>query len=84
MCFVVKIIYLPVNYAEISVSFVSNFAGYEIGCVSSERMLKTDKALRKLQDTISLLKSVKKPMSEWRKIFQLSPSKSSEIKRYFL
>ncbi|XP_075220870.1 5-taurinomethyluridine-[tRNA] synthase subunit MTO1, mitochondrial isoform X2 [Lycorma delicatula] len=57
--------------------------GYDVGCVSVERMEITDKVQRKFNDTLSLLKSIRKPLSEWKNIFHLPSSKSNEFKSAF-
>lgn len=57
--------------------------GYEIGCVSEERMAKTENILSKLEDGIQLLQSEKKLNAHWRKLLKFVPSKNAEVKTAF-
>ncbi|XP_076290895.1 5-taurinomethyluridine-[tRNA] synthase subunit MTO1, mitochondrial isoform X2 [Lasioglossum baleicum] len=57
--------------------------GYETGCVSEERMSKTERLLSKLQDSMELLKSETRSSAEWRRLLNLPPSRSVQRKSAF-
>ncbi|XP_034181906.2 5-taurinomethyluridine-[tRNA] synthase subunit MTO1, mitochondrial isoform X1 [Osmia lignaria lignaria] len=54
--------------------------GYETGCVSEERMAKTDNILSRLEENIELLKSEIKSCYKWRKLLNLPPTKNVATK----
>ena len=55
--------------------------GFEIGCVSKQRYDKMVDMKEKLEDGIALLKSVSKPVTHWRKLMNITPSKNAMQKR---
>ncbi|OAD60793.1 hypothetical protein WN48_04560, partial [Eufriesea mexicana] len=57
--------------------------GYESGCVSEERMRKTDAVLSRLGENIELLKHEVHSQSTWRKLFCFPPSKNFKHKSAF-
>lgn len=57
--------------------------GYESGCVSEERMRKTDAILSRLKENIELLKHEVHLQATWRKLFSFAPSKNAERKSAF-
>ncbi|XP_078045021.1 5-taurinomethyluridine-[tRNA] synthase subunit MTO1, mitochondrial isoform X2 [Augochlora pura] len=57
--------------------------GYETGCVSDERMSRTESILSKLQDSIELLQSESRPCTEWRRLLNLRPTKNVQHKTAF-
>ncbi|KAJ3643190.1 hypothetical protein Zmor_025915 [Zophobas morio] len=57
--------------------------GFEIGCVSKQRYDKMVDMKEKLEDGIALLKSVSKPVTHWRKLMNITPSKNAMQKRAF-
>ena len=57
--------------------------GYETGCVSEERMSRTERTLSKLQEHIQLLKSEVKSSIQWRKLLKLRSSKNVHVKSAF-
>ncbi|XP_031850307.1 5-taurinomethyluridine-[tRNA] synthase subunit MTO1, mitochondrial isoform X2 [Nomia melanderi] len=57
--------------------------GYETGCVSEERMKKTEIVLSKIQDAIELLKNEVKPVQQWRRLLKCRQTKSTPPKSAF-
>ncbi|CAL7947743.1 unnamed protein product [Xylocopa violacea] len=57
--------------------------GYESGCVSEERMRKTEATLSKLEENIELCKNEVKSFAKWQKLLQLPYSSSSSVKSAF-
>ncbi|XP_076654512.1 5-taurinomethyluridine-[tRNA] synthase subunit MTO1, mitochondrial isoform X2 [Halictus rubicundus] len=57
--------------------------GYETGCVSEERMSKTESLLSKLQDGIELLKSDTRSTTEWRRLLNMRKSRGVQRKSAF-
>lgn len=57
--------------------------GYKTGCVSEERMSRTERTLSKLQENIQLLKSEVKSSIQWRKLLKLRSSKNVHVKSAF-
>lgn len=55
--------------------------GFKVGCVSEERYSKTVNTKKKLEEGIELLKSIAKPLSQWRNLLQQLPVKSHLKKR---
>lgn len=55
--------------------------GFNIGCVSEERYLKTVEIKEKLDNGMELLKNITKPAAKWRNLLQLSSTKSNMQKR---
>ncbi|XP_066260923.1 protein MTO1 homolog, mitochondrial [Euwallacea similis] len=54
--------------------------GYAVGCVSRERYQKMMDIGKKLQEGVSLLKNIHRPVSHWRRLIGVIPSKSVEQK----
>lgn len=57
--------------------------GYEIGCVSEERIRKMRHIFCKMQEAIQILKNESLPNHVWRKMFDLKISKNKERKSAF-
>ncbi|XP_003706522.3 5-taurinomethyluridine-[tRNA] synthase subunit MTO1, mitochondrial isoform X1 [Megachile rotundata] len=57
--------------------------GYETGCVSEERMAKTEKILSRLEENLELLKSEKRSIYKWRQLFNASQSRNAVTKSAF-
>lgn len=57
--------------------------GYEIGCVSEERIRKMRDILCKMQEAIQILKSENRTNYVWRKMLDLRISKNNERKSAF-
>ncbi|XP_076233436.1 5-taurinomethyluridine-[tRNA] synthase subunit MTO1, mitochondrial [Calliopsis andreniformis] len=57
--------------------------GYATGCVSEERMARTEKILSKLEESIQLLKNEKRSSMQWRKLLKLHPTKNVQVKTAF-
>lgn len=57
--------------------------GFKTGCVSQQRMEKTDKLQKKLQEGIALLKSVVKSQQEWLELLNVKRSKDGKSKNAF-
>jgi tRNA uridine 5-carboxymethylaminomethyl modification enzyme len=51
--------------------------GYEIGCVSEERWKKTENVLQTIEESLGILKSVKKLYQKWQKVFDLPNIKNN-------
>ncbi|XP_041348863.1 protein MTO1 homolog, mitochondrial-like [Gigantopelta aegis] len=56
---------------------------YKVGCVSEERHKMTTAAVRKLQDAMCLLQSIKKPVMRWRTELQLGDKNSYNLQSAF-
>ncbi|XP_015431455.1 PREDICTED: LOW QUALITY PROTEIN: protein MTO1 homolog, mitochondrial [Dufourea novaeangliae] len=54
--------------------------GYETGCVSEERMTKTEKVLSKLDDNMELLQTELRSSSEWRKLLKIKETRNIYVK----
>lgn len=54
--------------------------GYETGCVSEERMAKTEKILSRLEENIELLKNETRSCYKWRTLLNLPPTKNVATK----
>lgn len=57
--------------------------GYEIGCVSRERIDKMREMLRRMEEAIQILKSVVRTSAQWRKRLKLKTSKTVDYKSAF-
>ncbi|CAK9812596.1 Protein MTO1 homolog, mitochondrial [Anthophora quadrimaculata] len=57
--------------------------GYECGCVSEERMKKTEATLSKLDEGIDLLKREIHSSTKWQRILNLPESKNTHMKSAF-
>lgn len=57
--------------------------GYEAGCVSEERMKKTETVLSKIQDGIELLRHEIKPVHQWRRLLKYEQTKTTHLKSAF-
>ncbi|XP_057320452.1 protein MTO1 homolog, mitochondrial [Microplitis mediator] len=57
--------------------------GFKTGCVSQQRMEKTDKLQKKLQEGIALLKSVVKSQKEWLELLNITRTKAGKSKSAF-
>nr|XP_033323164.1 protein MTO1 homolog, mitochondrial isoform X1 [Megalopta genalis] len=57
--------------------------GYETGCVSEERMSRTESILSKLQESIDLLQSESQSSVKWRRLLNFRPSKNVQCKTPF-
>ncbi|CAK9810648.1 Protein MTO1 homolog, mitochondrial [Anthophora plagiata] len=57
--------------------------GYECGCVSEERMKKTEATLSKLDENIELLKKETHVSMKWQKMFNFPESKNCQMRSAF-
>ena len=57
-------------------------AGFEIGCVSSDRYYRTCRMQTHIAEGIQFLKSIVKPLPHWRKLLQMPSSKGTLLKRW--
>nr|XP_008195932.1 PREDICTED: protein MTO1 homolog, mitochondrial [Tribolium castaneum] len=57
--------------------------GYQVGCVNKARYDKMVAMQKKLNDGISLLKSITKPARTWRKLLKMAPSRNMMQKSAF-
>lgn len=57
--------------------------GYEVGCVSEERMTKTMTTLSKLNESIELFKQERKQHVDWRKLLNMPDTKNNTTKSAF-
>lgn len=57
--------------------------GYEIGCVSEERMKKTETILSKLEESIQLFKNEVHSDSKWKNLFGFKHTKNTNVQSAF-
>lgn len=57
--------------------------GYTIGCVSRERLERTKKVFRKMQEAIQILKSDVRTCTKWRQLLNIKKSKAVDHKSAF-
>ncbi|XP_011500610.1 PREDICTED: protein MTO1 homolog, mitochondrial [Ceratosolen solmsi marchali] len=57
--------------------------GYKIGCVTEERWKKTENVLKQIDNSLGVLKSIKKTYQKWQKVFDLPNIKNNNLMTAF-
>ncbi|XP_017882321.1 protein MTO1 homolog, mitochondrial [Ceratina calcarata] len=57
--------------------------GYDYGCVSEERLIKTEAILSRLEENIKLFNDIRMPMEKWQRLLKLPLTKNTNQKSAF-